>query len=445
MKKILSIIIAVLLLPIMVNASSGTISVSGANTGVVGNKITVTVNLKGTALGSWEMDLNYDKSYLQLISSTAEGGGTYMVNASTSAIKSKNYTFTFKALKSGSTKLSVGSYSVYDFNDQSLVSISSSSSKTIKIMTQAELEASYSKDNNLKSLTVEGFDLTPTFDKDVLNYSVIVPEDTIKINVKAVASDSRSSIKGDGEIEVNTGANTVSVVVTAENGSEKTYTISVEVKDNNPIYVKVNNKDLSLVKASRLLSKPDAFEETTVTINDVEIPAFYNEICDITLVGLKSDDGKINLFIYDKDNNTYKNFVVITLDSVILMPIENDDAVEGYKLTDISIKDIPFKAHKFNDDSNFSIIYGVNLLTGEKGYYMYDSKLNTVITYNNEFSAYLLNQNKIFIYVICAFGGIVVILFIIIMSILHKKKNKKNIRNKNIQPKPKEEKEIIEL
>lgn len=369
MKKILSIIIAVLLLPIMVNASSGTISVSGANTGVVGNKITVTVNLKGTALGSWEMDLNYDKSYLQLISSTAEGGGTYMVNASTSAIKSKNYTFTFKALKSGSTKLSVGSYSVYDFNDQSLVSISSSSSKTIKIMTQAELEASYSKDNNLKSLTVEGFELTPTFDKDVLNYSVIVPEDTIKINVKAVASDSRSSIKGDGEIEVNTGANTVSVVVTAENGSEKTYTISVEVKDNNPIYVKVNNKDLSLVKASRLLSKPDAFEETTVTINDVEIPAFYNEICDITLVGLKSDDGKINLFIYDKDNNTYKNFVVITLDSVILMPIENDDAVEGYKLTDISIKDIPFKAHKFNDDSNFSIIYGVNLLTGEKGYY----------------------------------------------------------------------------
>lgn len=445
MKKVLCVIIAMLLLPIIVNASSGTISVGGANTAVVGNKITVTVNLKGTALGSWEMDLNYDKSYLQLISSTAEGGGTYMVNASTSAIKSKNYTFTFKALKNGSTKLSVGSYSVYDFNDQSLVSISSSSSKTIKIMTQAELEASYSKDNNLKSLTVDGFELTPVFNKDVLNYSVIVPEDTTKINIKAVASDSKSSIKGDGEIEINTGTNTVEIVVTAENGSEKTYTISVEVKDNNPIYVKVNDRELSLVKAARLLSKPDAFEDTTLTINDVEIPAFYNEVCDITLVGLKSEDGKIDLFIYDKDTNTYKNFVVIALDSIILMPIENNDAIEGYKLTDIEVKDIIFKAYKFSDDSNFSIIYGINLLTGEKNYYMYDSKLNTIIAYNNEFSSYLLNQNKVFMYVICALGGIVVILFIIIMSLLHKKKNKKNTKNKNIQPKLKEEKEIIEL
>ena len=34
-------------------------------------------------------------------------------------------------------------------------------------MTQEELEASYSKDNDLKSLSVEGFEISPEFDKDV--------------------------------------------------------------------------------------------------------------------------------------------------------------------------------------------------------------------------------------------------------------------------------------
>ena len=55
-----------LMMPCMVNAASGTISVSGSSTAVVGNKVTVTVTLKsGTAIGSWQMDLNYDNSYLQ--------------------------------------------------------------------------------------------------------------------------------------------------------------------------------------------------------------------------------------------------------------------------------------------------------------------------------------------------------------------------------------------
>ena len=59
----------------------------------------------------------------------------------------------------------------------------SASSVTIKTMTQAELEATYSTNANLKSLTVDGYELTPAFDKNTLEYKVEVPNEVASVNV----------------------------------------------------------------------------------------------------------------------------------------------------------------------------------------------------------------------------------------------------------------------
>lgn len=449
MKRFWLCIVTILLLPICVKASNGTISVTGGSTAVVGNKVTITVTLKGTALGSWEMDLKYDKNYLQLLSSTAEGGGTYMVNAATSALKSKSYTFTFKALKSGSTSVNVGSYLVYDFNDQSQVNITSSSKKTIKIMTQAELEESYSKDNNLKSLSVEGFDISPSFSKDVLNYSAVVPEDTTVVKVIAVANDSKSSIKGAGEVEVDLGINTIDIIVTAENGSEKTYTISLEVKDSNPISVTVLDKEYTLVKAERYLTKPEGFVSKTIQIDNIEIPAFYNENCNITLIGLKDSEGKIQLFSYNEDDKNYKKYVTINSSNLNLMVMDLNEEIKGYSKYTQNIADEEIQVYKFNSDSRYCLVYAKNLATGEDDYYMYDSKLGSAILYNSEYSDYLLDQNQMFIYIICALGTIAFILIILLISLTKNKNKKKKIKNGKVNDKknlPKEEDEkIIEL
>ena len=171
MKKLNFIIlslITLILLPLSVNAASGTIKITGSSQVVVGNKITLTVTLSSsTKIGSWEMNLDYDKNYLELLSSTSDSGGTRMASVmqSTTGVSSKKYTFTFKAKKTGATTLKVGTYDVYAVNEEKM-SITSTG-KTVKIITQEELEASYSKDNNLKSLSVEGFELSPAFSKDV--------------------------------------------------------------------------------------------------------------------------------------------------------------------------------------------------------------------------------------------------------------------------------------
>ena len=57
----------------------------------------------------------------------------------------------------------------------------SASNANIKAMTQAELEATYSKNNNLKSLSVEGYEIDPAFNKDNLaflerNYDIDILE-----------------------------------------------------------------------------------------------------------------------------------------------------------------------------------------------------------------------------------------------------------------------------
>ena len=80
-------------------AATGTVNISGANQVVNGNKVTVTVTISSsTKIGSWQMNLNYDKNYLKLTSSTAENGTTMANAAKTDAgVSKQTYTFTFKA------------------------------------------------------------------------------------------------------------------------------------------------------------------------------------------------------------------------------------------------------------------------------------------------------------------------------------------------------------
>ena len=248
-KKLLMVLLVSVLFPSVVSAASGSINIASSSTVVVGNKVTVTVTISsGTKMGSWQMSLNYDKNYLQLTSSTARDGGTFMIDyAEDPGVLKKTYTFTFKTLKSGSTSLSVDGYRAYVSSDLSAVSLSANT-KQIRIITQAELEASYSKNNNLSALEVEGFTLTPEFNKDTLEYSIVVPEDTKEINIKATPQDKTAQVTGAGVQAVAQGANKFSIVVKAQNGAEKTYTINVEVKDENPINVTINGKNYTVVK-----------------------------------------------------------------------------------------------------------------------------------------------------------------------------------------------------
>lgn len=446
-KKFFMAMLIGLLFPCIVNAASGSINIASSSTVVVGNKVTVTVTISsGTKMGSWQMSLNYDKSYLQLTNSTARDGGTFMIDyAEDPGVLKKTYTFTFKTLKSGTTKLSVDGYRAYVSSDLSALSLSANT-KQIRIITQAELEASYSKNNNLSALEVEGFTLTPEFKTDILEYSVVVPENTKEVNIKANVQDKRASVNGIGTQAVNPGANKFSVVVRAQSGAEKTYVINVEVKDENPINVTVNGKNYTVVKIKENLPAASLYTETTININGFEIPAYKNDNTNLVLVGLKDEEGNISLYIYNKDKNEYQEYNEIGVNKITIFPLTSNEEIKGYKKDTITINGVKVDGYYYTKDSDYVIIYGINVETGDKGFYMYDKKMQSLIKYNDEYIIDLNKKIELYSYIIIGFSG-VFILMIIIMIALAKKKSGKQKKQKPIEKEIKknvDEKNVIE-
>lgn len=446
-KKFFMAMLIGLLFPCIVNAASGSINIASSSTVVVGNKVTVTVTISsGTKMGSWQMSLNYDKSYLQLTNSTARDGGTFMIDyAEDPGVLKKTYTFTFKTLKSGTTKLSVDGYRAYVSSDLSALSLSANT-KQIRIITQAELEASYSKNNNLSALEVEGFTLTPEFKTDVLEYSVVVPENTKEVNIKANVQDKRASVNGIGTQAVNPGTNKFFVVVRAQSGAEKTYVINVEVKDENPINVAVNGKNYTVVKIKENLPAASLYTETSININGFEIPAYKNDNTNLVLVGLKDEEGNISLYIYNKDKNEYQEYNEIGVNKITIYPLTSTEEIKGYKKDTITINGVKVDGYYYTKDSDYVIIYGINVETGDKGFYMYDKKMQSLIKYNDEYIIDLSKKIELYSYIIIGFSG-VFILMIIIMIALAKKKSGKQKKQKPIEKEIKknvDEKNVIE-
>lgn len=434
-KRLLLIVLCLVFMPGIVNAASGSISVTGTSSAVVGNRVTVTVTLSSsTAIGSWQMALNYDKSYLQLVSSTAESGGTNMAGfaPTLSGVKSKSYTFVFKTLKTGNTRVSVSSYLAYDFNEEALSL--TSSSKSIHIMTQAELEESYSKNNNLKNINVtvgeETYELDPEFDSDTLEYNVTVPTGTTSVHVDATRSDSTASVDGAGDVEVTEGLNTVPIVVTAQNGDEKTYTLIINVEDQNPIEVVIDGVTYTVVKSDTLLTAPATYSKATIDINGFEIPAFVNDATQYTLVGLKDEKGNISLYRYLDGN--YSVYNELNSKSYTLVPIEFEEELDYIK-TSVEINGIKVPAYQYSEDSNLYIINAVNLESGEEGLYLYDPASGAAIVFDESFINEANQTIEYYTYVIFAFAGALFLMLILIFALLHSTKKKQKKINQFIQ------------
>ena len=97
-----------------------------------------------------------------------------------------------------------------------------------------------SPNNKLSGLGVDGFGLTPTFNKDTESYNLIVDTSVSSINVQASAADSRASVNGTGNISLGAGTTDVTVTVTAQNGTTRTYTIHVAKQSGGPTSGTVN-------------------------------------------------------------------------------------------------------------------------------------------------------------------------------------------------------------
>lgn len=81
--------------------------------------------------------------------------------------------------------------------------------------------------NTLDSLEVEGFPVSPAFAPEKLDYAVYVPYETTSLEVSAQLTDSRAELTVPELAGIPVGRTTYEIVVTAENGDIRTYTLTV--------------------------------------------------------------------------------------------------------------------------------------------------------------------------------------------------------------------------
>ncbi len=403
---------------------------------VVGGEITVTTSISSAeALGSWEYTLSYDSSKLKLISGT-----TNVVDyASNSSTKSRSYTYKFKVIAKGTSTVSIKGYNGYAF-DESKLSISAGSVK-ITAITQAELEASYSKNNNLSSLAVEGYELSTPFDKNTLEYTVSVPSDVEKITINAAVEDKTASLIGTGEFEVSEGENKFEIKVTAQNGGLKTYTLKINVEDKNPIEVVIDNEKYTVVKRVKSLEIPRTYEETTENINGIDVPAFKSTITNFTLIGLKNISGEVSLYLYD--NGVYTKYTEINTSGIVIFPKETKNIPKDYTKTEIEINGIKVTAYKYKNQTNFYLIYGVNIETGKEGLYEYDTENSSIIKYNSTIIDELNKRIDNYFLIIAVLGveSLVLLTILLITNVKRKSKNRNKKQIKNITEQEEKENE----
>lgn len=391
-----------------VNAASLNISAS-SKTVTIGGSVTVTVKASDLA-GRF---------------SVSSSNGEVLSGGNSSVwIENGSEGFKFSAKKEGSATITVKTISAASFSSGS--AFSESKSITINVVKPREK----SNNNNLKSLGVDGYDLTPGFNKDTLEYSVELPADATKINIYASKEDGYASVSGTGEKDVIEGDNRFEIVVTSETGKSKTYIVNANVKDNNPIIVKADNKELTVVKRIDSLTKPsEEYVDKKVTISEIEIPAFYNEKNNLTLIGLKDDKGIISLYKYDEKNKKYSKYEELISKSITIISEKVVDIPKNYKETTIKIDDKEYTVYKDTKNQNISLIYGLNLETGKKNWYQYDEEEKTLqINDNSEIESLIKDyESKIDTYklLIIGLGSLTILLLIIILILIVKKSKKK--------------------
>ena len=415
MKKYI-IMFIMLLLPLNIYAATGSIKASSSSSNVtINNTFTVTVKVSSSGkLGSWQFGVSYDKSKLSLIS-----GEPSVVQYGDGVISSKSYTYKFKAIAVGTATFNVENTKLVDWDSESVVATSGS---TIKINIKEPVIINYSSDNNLKSLSIDGFEISPKFDQKTLEYTSLVTADTTKIKINGEVNDKKAKVSGLGEFDVKEGLNEFNIVVTAENGTSKTYVVKVTVPEKDPIVNKFKNGEFNILrKLPEAL--PTNFVSSTIKFNEEEVACLKNDTLNLTLLYLRDSNNKEGFYIYDEVNNEVSYYNEVGSNDFKIYLTNKEINIKNLIKEEITINDEKVFGYRLTKDSNNYVISGTNISTGKNELYLYDSVNKIISLFSQKDFETLNDSNKLYMYVSIGLGVCVVILLLALI-LINNSKNK---------------------
>ncbi|NTW96294.1 MAG: hypothetical protein HGB31_06755 [Erysipelotrichaceae bacterium] len=324
-----------------VSAAAFYATISGPTQITAGQQFTVTVGVANvTNMLGLSASFSYDSSKLTLVSSTGLNDfsltlGTKLV---VDRLTGKSGTFgvasiVFKAKTSFSlsttayvriinAQYSNGTTDVDDLNTRQL---------TIKMV---------SDNSYLKTLTVSQGSLS--FTKTTTDYVVIVENNISSIVLGATADYSKSTISGLGTKTLAIYSNIFNIVVTAENGSKRTYSINVQRKDSNGLASPPStNNYLREIKFTGYEDFNGAFVKETLdyvlnvgnlvtTVEMIATPDDSKSIVEITQAPLVVGQNVFKIKV-TAENGDIKTYTITINRSSDVPTVDEDEIIEALK------------------------------------------------------------------------------------------------------------------
>ena len=144
-------------------------------------------------------------------------------------------------------------------------------------------------------------------------------------------------------------------------------------------------------------------------------------------MGLKDSDAKIELYVYNEKDKSYTLYREYNFKSSIICILDDKSKIpEGYTETTLKINQKQVTAYKLDKSSKFYLVYGINVETGEKNLYVYDSKEETIQRYNGDEIANNYNEKEeLYQYIIIGLGALLIVTYFILLIVIIKNSNKK--------------------
>ena len=360
MKKIKYLIFTMILFipQVVLAAPNATIS-TNAKSIEKGKSVTVTVTLSDTA--AWNIKI------------TGSGAATC---SSKQADVTSDGKSTTKKFSLSCTSTAEGTI---NFSVTGDITSGSGQTKDISLTKQVTVTKPKSSDNTLSDLKVDGTTVSG-FSSSKTSYT-LKDNSGNSISISAVVTDDKSSVSGTGSKKLKYGKNTFGVTVTAENGSKKTYNITVNKPD--PRSKNNNLKSLSIDKGSITFDKNTTSYLIKVEhdVNEINITATPEDTkATVSGTGIKTLKDYVNEFkiVVKAENESTKTYIV-------KVARKDEQGNYGKLSTDNSVKSISMTGYdiKFNKDTK-----KYNILVDEDV-----NELEFTVTPNDNKSAVSIQNN----------------------------------------------------
>ncbi|MBE6141102.1 MAG: hypothetical protein E7172_06225 [Firmicutes bacterium] len=226
-----------------------------------------------------------------------------------------------------------------------------------------------SKENNLASLSVNGYELN--FNNEKTTYDLHVKKNDTTITINAKAKDETSTINGTGTFNLNSDKQQFIIKVTAENESEKIYTINVfksteNIPSNKLIKLIANdlvldhNQFINLIGVENNINKLNLIYETLSNTSTYEIKGNENLKDGINIITIKVKDT-------DLDYNTY---TLIVYKESLIKKVNNIEEIKNINqnyLINTLKNNLNIKKSLINKLKNTKFNIKYNVLNNTKG------------------------------------------------------------------------------